>query len=147
VPVLFDESYAPEIGKAVTLRSGSDVTLIGTGLMVYRCLQAAEELAAEGVNARVLEVHTVKPLDVERVLQAARETGALVTSEEHSVVGGLGGAVAEAVSDAYPVPVKRVGIADKFAETGPYLEMLDRYGMAVSDIVAAAREAMVAKRG
>jgi transketolase len=147
VPVLFDESYTPEIGRAMTLRPGNDVTLIGTGLMVDRCLQAAEELAAEGVDARVLEVHTVKPLDVDSVLQAARETGALVTAEEHSIVGGLGGAVAEAISDAYPVPVKRVGIADKFAETGPYFEMLDRYGMAVSDIVAAAREAMVAKKG
>jgi transketolase len=147
VPVLFDDGYDPKIGQAITLRPGNDVTLICAGLMVSRCLDAAEALAGEGINARVLEVHTVKPLDVEGVLQAARETGALVTVEEHSIVGGLGGAVAEAVTDAYPVPVKRVGLADRFAETGPYFEMLDRYGMSVEDIAAAARQALAAKKG
>lgn len=146
VPVLFDDSYAPKIGEAITLRLGNDVTLICAGLMVSRCLEAADTLADQGVEARVLEVHTVKPMDVERVVQAARETGALVTVEEHSIIGGLGGAVAEAVSDSYPVPIKRVGIADKFAETGPYLEILDRYGMSVADIVAAARQALEMKR-
>jgi transketolase len=147
VPVIFDESYSPRIGEAITLRSGNDVTLIGTGIMVSRCLEAASELAEQGIDARVLEVHTVKPLDVDRVVKAARETGALVTAEEHSIVGGLGAAVAEAVTDNYPVPVKRVGIADRFAETGPYLPMLDRYGMSVADIVTAARQAMAAKKG
>lgn len=147
VPVIFDESYSPRIGEAITLRSGNDVTLIGTGIMVSRCLEAASELAEQGIDARVLEVHTVKPLDVDRVVKAARETGALVTAEEHSIVGGLGAAVAEAVTDNYPVPVKRVGIADRFAETGPYLPMLDRYGMSVTDIVTAARQAMAAKKG
>jgi transketolase len=147
VPVLFDDSYTPKIGKAITLRPGDDVTLICAGLMVSRCLDAAEMLSSQGIEARVLEVHTVKPLDVEGVVQAARETGALVTVEEHSIVGGLGGAVAEAVSDAYPVPVKRVGIADRFAETGPYFEMLDRYGMSVEDIVNAAQQAMTSGRG
>ncbi len=147
VPVIFDESYSPRIGEAITLRSGNDVTLIGTGIMVSRCLEAASELAEQGIDARVLEVHTVKPLDVGGVVQAARETGALVTAEEHSIVGGLGAAVAEAVTDNYPVPVKRVGIADRFAETGPYLPMLDRYGMSVTDIVTAARQAMAAKKG
>jgi transketolase len=145
VPVLFDEAYAPRIGEAIVLRPGDDVTLICTGLMVSRCLEAAEVLAGEGVAARVLEVHTIKPLDVDNVLSAAHETGALVTAEEHSIIGGLGGAVAEAVTDACPVPIKRVGIADRFAETGPYFEMLDRYGMSVEDIVAAARQAMAAK--
>jgi transketolase len=147
VPVIFDESYSPRIGEAITLRSGNDVTLIGTGIMVSRCLEAASELAEQGIDARVLEVHTVKPLDVDRVVKAARETGALVTAEEHSIVGGLGAAVAEAVTDNYPVPVKRVGIADRFAETGPYLPMLDRYGMSVADIVTAARQAIAAKKG
>jgi len=146
VPVLFDDSYAPKIGQAITLRPGTDVTLICAGLMVSRCLDAAEVLAGEGINARVLEVHTIKPLDVEGVLQAARETGALVTVEEHSIVGGLGGAVAEAVTDTFPVPVKRLGIADRFAETGPYFEMLDRYGMSVEDIAAAARQTLVIKK-
>lgn len=147
VPVLFDDSYHPKIGEAVTLRPGDDVTLICAGLMVSRCLDAAEVLAGEGINARVLEVHTVKPLDIESVLQAARETGAFVTVEEHSIVGGLGGAVAEAVTDAYPVPIKRLGIADRFAETGPYFEILDRYGMSVDDITTAARQALAAKKG
>jgi transketolase len=128
------------------VRTGNDVTLIGTGLMLSRCLEAADALAGEGIDARVLEVHTIKPLDVEAVLQAARETGALVTAEEHSIIGGLGGAVAEAVADAYPVPVKRVGINDRFAETGPYLDLLDRYGMSVQDIVGAAQEAIAAKK-
>jgi transketolase len=113
--------------------------------MVSRCLEAAEILAGRGIDARVLEVHTIKPLDVERVVQAAQETGALVTVEEHSIVGGLGAAVAEAVTDHYPVPVKRVGIPDKFAETGPYFELLDRYGMSVADIVSAARQAVAMK--
>jgi transketolase len=147
VPVLFDDGYDPKIGQAITLRPGKDVTLICAGLMVSRCLDAAEALAGEWINARVLEVHTVKPLDVEGVLGAARETGALVTVEEHSIIGGLGGAVAEAVTDAYPVPVKRVGLADRFAETGPYFKMLDRYGMSVEDIAAAARQALAAKTG
>jgi len=146
VPVLFDDSYNPKIGKAITLRPGDDVTLICSGLMVSRCLDAAQMLSRQGIEARVLEVHTVKPLDVESIVQAARETGALVTVEEHSIVGGLGGAVAEAVSDAYPVPVKRVGIADRFAETGPYFEMLDRYGMSIEDIVNAAQQAMTSKQ-
>ncbi len=147
VPVLFDDSYAPRIGEAITLRPGNDVTLIGTGLMVGRCLEAAEALSGEGIDARVLEVHTIKPLDVDSVLGAARETGALVTAEEHSVIGGLGGAVAEAVSDACPVPIKRVGIADEFAETGPYFEILDRYGMSVEHILVAARQAVAARQG
>jgi len=146
VPVLFDGSYAPRIGKVLTLRPGDDLALLCNGMMVSRCLEAAETLAAAGIEARVIEVHTVKPLDVSAVLAAARETGALVTVEEHSVIGGLGGAVAEAVADAFPVPVKRVGIADRFAETGPYGELLDRYGMSVGDITDAARSVLTLKR-
>jgi len=145
VPVLFDDSYTPRIGQAITLRPGDDVTLVCTGLMVSRSLEAAEALADEGIAARVLEVHTIKPLDVPRLEQAARETGALVTVEEHSIIGGLGGAVAEAVSAVYPVPIVRVGIADRFAESGPYFALLDRYGMSVADVVAAARQAVAAK--
>lgn len=146
VPVLFDDSYSPKIGEAITLRPGHDVTLVCTGLMVSRCLEAAEMLADQEIDAQVLEAHTVKPLDVDRVVQAARATGALVTAEEHSIIGGLGSAVGEAVTDIYPVPVKRVGLADRFAETGPYFEMLDRYGMSVADIAAAARQAVAAKQ-
>ncbi len=146
VPVIFGDLYEPKIGKGVVLREGTDVTIICCGVMVARCLEAAKRLAEDGTRARVVEMHTIKPLDVECVLQAARETGALVTAEEHSVVGGLGGAVAEAVADACPVPVKRVGVADTFAESGPYYELLDRYGMSVDDVAAAARQAVAAKR-
>jgi transketolase len=146
VPVLFDDSYAPRIGQAITLRPGRDVTLIGCGLMVSRSLEAAEMLAGEGIDARVLEVHTIKPLDVTRILQAARETGALVTAEEHSIIGGLGGAVAEVITAEYPVPLKRVGIQDRFTESGPYQALLDCYGMSVKDIVNAAQQAVTAKK-
>ncbi len=146
-PVLFDDSYTPQIGKAVMLRQGTDVTLIGMGMMLSRCLDAAEALAADGIKARVIEMHTLKPLDVACVRKAAAETGAIVTVEEHSVIGGLGAAVAEVVTDARPVPVKRVGIADRFAETGPYNDLLDNYGMSVDDITSAARRAIAAGRG
>jgi transketolase len=146
VPVLFDDNYAPRIGEAMMLRPGRDVTLIATGLMVSRSLDAASVLASEGIDARVLEVHTVKPLDVESVVQAARDTGALVTAEEHSIIGGLGGAVAEVVSEAYPVPIKRVGLHDRFAETGPYQNLLDCYGMNLQDVIEAARQAVAAKK-
>jgi transketolase len=146
VPVLFDESYAPRIGEAVTLRPGNDVTLICTGLMVSRSLEAAEILAQEGIEARVLEVHTIKPIDAKCIIQAARETRALVTVEEHNVIGGLGGAVAEIVCEEFPVPIKRVGIDDRFAESGPYFEMLDHYGMSTRDITIAAKQALIMKR-
>jgi len=146
VPLIFDEHYAPVIGKAVSLRSGDDVTIICNGLMVSRSLEAADILAAEGISAAVLEMHTVKPLDTEAIIAAARQTGALVTAEEHSIVGGLGGAVAETITDAYPVVLKRVGLADRFAETGPYSVILDRYGMSVQHVVAAAKSAVAAKR-
>jgi transketolase len=145
VPVLFDEAYNPRIGQALLLRPGRDVTLICCGLMVSRCLEAADLLLAEGIEARVLEMHTIKPLDTQAVLQAACETGALVTVEEHSIIGGLGGAVAETVCDACPVPVKRVGLADRFAETGPYPTLLDHYGMSLPDVLTAARQAVAIK--
>ena len=145
VPVLFDDSYAPEIGKAMTHRGGSDLTLVGTGLMLSRCLEAAEDLAAEGVDARVLEVHTIKPLDEAAVRAAAAETGALVTAEEHTIVGGLGSAVMEAVAEESPVPVVRVGIRDTFATTGAYMDLLEHMGLGTKDIVAAAYRALAAK--
>jgi transketolase len=141
VPVLFDETYAPRIGQAILLRPGGDVTLICCGLMVSRCLEAADLLQEEGIGARVLEMHTLKPLDTQAILQAARETGALVTAEEHSIIGGLGGAVAETVVEDHPVPVIRVGLRDTFAETGPYADLLNRYGMSIQHIVEAAKRA------
>jgi transketolase len=146
VPVLFDKSHPFQIGKGITLRQGGDVTLIANGTMVARTLEAADKLKELGIDARVLEIHTVKPLDVDLVMTAARETGCIVTAEEHSVIGGLGGAVAEVVSEQVPVPVVRVGIHDRFAETGPYAALMDRYGMAVADVVAAAKKAVGLKR-
>ena len=146
VPLIFDEAtYQPEIGKAIVLQPGRDLTLIGTGLMVSRCLDAAAILAKEGLSVRVLEVHTLKPLDRVKILEAAEETGALVTAEEHNILGGLGGAVAEVVTEASPVPVVRVGIADRFTESGPYLDLLNRYGLSVEDVVQAGHKALTLK--
>ena len=127
------------------IRPGDDVTIISTGAMLHYSLQAADQLQERGISARVINLHTIKPLDRACVLEAAARTGALVTAEEHSIVGGLGSAVAEVLSENAPVPLKRVGIADRFAETGPYEELLDRYGMSVGDIVDAARQALAMK--
>ena len=145
VPVIFDERHPFRIGEGVLLRQGGDLTLIGTGIMVARCLKAAEKLAGEGIEARVVEIHTLKPLDRDLILRCARETGALVTAEEHSVIGGLGSAVAEVVGEGLPVPLQRVGLQDCFAETGGYDELLARYGLDVGHIVAAARRVMKRK--
>ena len=143
---LHDETLEVEIGKGITLRQGSDVTIIGTGLMVYRCMRAAKILAEAGIDARVLEIHTLKPLDLDLVREAAEETGALVTAEEHSVIGGLGGAVAEALGGCCPVPIERVGIADTFCVTAPDVEsLLDNSGLAVADVVEAARRVTACK--
>jgi transketolase len=142
-----DADVAPKIGVAIPLRGGSDVTLIAAGTMAGRSLQAAERLAAEGISARVIEMHTIKPLDTDALAQAAEETGAIVTAEEHTVIGGLGGAVAEALGELAPVPLERVGIRDTFARTGPDPEtLMDAFGLGVEDVVAAARQAIARKR-
>jgi transketolase len=142
VPVVLGESHPFRIGEGVTLRPGADLTLIGTGIMLARCLQAAEDLAAEGIEARVVEIHTLKPLDQYLIMQCARETGAIVTAEEHSVIGGLGSAVAEVVGDSAPAPLERIGLQDCFAETGGYDEILARYGLGADHIAAAARRVL-----
>lgn len=145
IPV-HDRSTGLRIGRGIVRRPGGDVTIVATGTMVGRSLRAAEALASEGIEARVLEIHTVKPLDVELIRQAAEETGALVTAEEHTVIGGLGGAVAEALAQTHPVPLERVGIADAFARTAPDVDsLMDACGLAVTDVVAAARRAMARK--
>ena len=147
VPVIFGDLYEPSIGEGVELREGTDVTIIGCGVMVARCLEAAKQLAKDGTKARVVEMHTIKPLDREAVARCAVETGALVTVEEHSVIGGLGGAVAEALVEGEPVPMERVGLADTFAESGPYNELMDKYGLSIEAIVAAAQRAITRKQG
>lgn len=146
VPTVFDDSYRFEIGKGVQLVQGSDVTIIATGLMVGEALAAAEQLKNEGISARVINMATIKPLDKDIVIKAAAETGAIVTAEEHNIIGGLGGAVAEAVCETRPVPVLRVGVEDSFGMSGPAVELLKRYGLCAEKIVAKAKEAVALKK-
>lgn len=146
VPVIFDEAdYTFEIGKSVRLTEGDDVTIIATGLMVNEALIAAEQLRAEGIAARVINMATIKPLDREAVIAAARETGAIVTAEEHSVIGGLGSAVADVVCETVPVPVLRVGVEDVFGKSGPAVELLPLFGLCAANIAAKARDAVSRK--
>ena len=129
VPVINDTpDYKFEIGKGVVLREGKDVTIVATGLCVNSALEAAAILAKEGIEAKVINIHTIKPLDKELILNAAKETGKIVTVEEHSIIGGLGGAVLEALSEN-PVPVKRIGIEDTFGESGPAAKLVEKYGL------------------
>lgn len=144
--VVHDENYDFQLGKADLVRPGSDVSLIGTGVVLPRLLEAALQLATQGVEAEVLNIHTLKPLDAMAVRASAARTGCVVTVEEHNILGGLGGAVCEALSETGGAPVIRVGIPDTFAESGPYEELLDRYGLSGGHIVAAARRAMEARR-
>ncbi len=146
VPVVFDDDYKFEIGKGVELKEGNDVTIVATGLMVNEALEAYETLKAEGINARIINIATIKPLDKEIILKAAKETGAIVTAEEHSVIGGLGSAVAEYLSEAYPVPVLKVGVQDTFGKSGPANELLGIFGLRAKDIVAKAKEAVALKK-
>lgn len=145
-PVVFSEDFTFTLGRAVKLREGSDVTLVSTGIVLARMLKAADLLHTQGVSARVLSISTLKPLDEAALLAAAKETGAIVTCEEHNIHGGLGAAVCELTAGRIPVPVVRVGIPDTFAESGDYDLLLDRYGLSVDRIVQAAKEAMAMKR-
>lgn len=139
-PVLTSEEDPFDFGRAPVLRDGDDVALLACGIMVSRSLDAADALAAQGVEARVVNMSSIKPLDVETTLEAARETGALVTAEEHSVIGGLGGAVAEVVAQEYPVPLRIVGVQDTFGESGDGFELLDRYGLTAENVFKAAMD-------
>lgn len=138
--------YEFTLDKAAMLRDGADVTLAATGLMVQRAMAAAEMLAAKGVSARVLDFHTIKPLDTEAVLAAARETGCIVTSEEHSVIGGLGSAVASVCAENCPVPVVRHGVMDEFGRSGKALEVLEAYGLTAEVMVEKAMQALALKK-
>lgn len=141
VPVLHDEnSFRFEPGRAVTLREGSDVTVVACGIMVAAALEAAEQLAGEGISVRVLDVHTVKPLDVAALVEAARATGAVVTAEEHNIIGGLGSAVCEALAENHPVPVRRLGVRDTFGESGKPAALLEKYGLTAAHIATAIRD-------
>ena len=138
--------YKFEIGKGVTYREGKDVTIVATGFMSHVALEAAEILAAEGIDAGVINIHTIKPLDKELIVAAAKRSGALVTAEEHNVIGGLGAAVCEAVSEAYPVPVLRVGVEDSYGRSGKVPELLELYGLTKENIAAKARAAVAMKK-
>ena len=135
VPVINNNpDYKFELGKGVVLREGKDVTIIATGLPVANCLEAAEMLAADGIDAKVINIHTIKPLDEELVVAAAKETGKVVTVEEHSVIGGLGSAVCDVLSEQAPTKVLKIGINDVFGESGPALELIKKYGLDAESI-------------
>lgn len=141
VPVIYDESaYKFELGKGVELKDGSDVTIIATGLLVADALEAEKMLEKDGISARVINIHTIKPIDREIISKAAAETGAIVTCEEHNIIGGLGSAVAEVLCEECPVPMERVGVRDKFGKSGVPAQLLKDYGLTANDIVAAAKK-------
>ena len=147
VPVLHDpDTYRFEIGKGEVLRDGSDVTIVANGILVSMALTAADTLAAEGISARVINIHTVKPLDTELLCAAAAETGAVVTAEEHNIIGGLGSAVAETLAENCPVPMVRVGVRDSFGRSGKVPELLALYGLTPEALCDAARRAVAAKK-
>ena len=145
VPTLFENDYKFELGKGVQLKDGNDVTIIATGIEVEQSLNAASLLKQDGIDARVINIHTIKPIDKDIIIKAAKETGAIVTAEEHSVIGGLGGAVAEVLSENMPVPVKRIGIQDKFGKSGKPDELLEMYGLTAPHIAKAAKTAIAMK--
>ena len=146
VPTIFDESYDFAIGRAVIVRPGDDVSIFACGIMTAEALEAAEMLAAEGISAEVVNVSTIKPLDAETILASVQKTGCAVSAEEHNIIGGLRSAIAEALIDAYPVPMERVGVPDTFTESGKPAELLKKYGMTPADIAGAAKLAIQHKQ-
>mgnify|MGYP004686535547 FL=1 len=141
VPVINDnDDYKFEIGKGVVLREGKDVTIVATGLCVSSALEAADMLAEDGIEAKVINIHTIKPIDSDLLVEAAKETGKVVTVEEHSVIGGLGGAVCEVLSEKCPVPVKRIGVNDVYGESGPAVKLIEKYGLDGKGVYASVKE-------
>ncbi|MDU5105945.1 transketolase family protein [Clostridium sp.] len=147
VNIINDEStYKFEIGKGVTLADGKDITIIATGIMVDVALEAKEELKKDGINARVINIHTLKPIDKEILIKAAKETGAIVTVEEHNVIGGLGSAVSEVLSEEIPVPVLKVGVQDTFGESGLPDQLLKAYGLTANNVIEKVKKAITLKK-
>ena len=147
VPTINDSpDYKFEVGKGVCLADGTDVTIVATGLMVSVALEARELLAAEGISARVINIHTIKPIDREIIAKAAEETGAIVTAEEHNIIGGLGGAVTEVVCETKPVPVVRVGMNDTYGHSGTVPALLEAYGLTPANVAASAKKAIAMKK-
>lgn len=146
VPVINNrETYKFELGKGVVMNDGTDVTIVATGLMVNEALEAAKVLETEGISARVVNIHTIKPLDKELICKCAKETGVIVTAEEHSVIGGLGSAVAEAVTECCPVPVVKIGVNDVYGHSGPAVDLLREFGLSAENIVNKTKEAVKLK--
>ncbi|MEW6662167.1 MAG: transketolase family protein [Bacillota bacterium] len=146
VPQIYDSSYRFELGKASVLRQGEDAAVLACGVLVAPALQAAEILFNQGVRVTVINISTIKPLDVKAVVEAARQTRAMVTAEEHSVIGGLGSAVAEVLGEHYPVPLERLGVADTFGESGSPEELLEKYGLTVAGIIAKVERVIARKK-
>lgn len=148
VPVIFnEEDYKFEIGKGIMLEDGTDATIIATGVMVSAALEASKKLAEEGIRVRVINIHTIKPIDKDIIVKAAQDTGAIVTAEEHSIIGGLGSVVSEVLVENYPVPVEKVGIKDTFGESGNSDELLVKYGLTADNIIEAVKKVIERKRG
>lgn len=145
VPVIFDDSYEFEIGKGVVLREGNDASIIACGIMVNEAIKAHDLLKEEGINARVINMSTIKPIDQELIISAAKETGVIVTAEEHSIIGGLGSAVSEVVSENCPVIVRKVGVKDVFGESGTPNDLLNKHGLTASNIALNVKEAIAKK--
>lgn len=147
VPVINDsETYKFELGKGVVLREGTDVTIVATGLMVNEAVEAAKALELDGISAQVVNIHTIKPLDKELIAQCAEKTGLIVTAEEHSVIGGLGSAVAETVTEMCPVPVVKIGVNDEYGHSGPAVDLLKEFGLSAENIVKTVKESMNLKK-
>ncbi|MEJ8553943.1 transketolase family protein [Tepidibacter sp. Z1-5] len=142
VPTIFDENYKFEIGKGVEVLEGTDATVIACGIMVNEAMKAHDMLKEEGISLRVINMPTIKPIDTDIIIKAAKETKAIITAEEHSVIGGLGSAVSEVVVENCPVPVKRVGVKDTFGESGTPNDLLEKYGLTANDIVKAVKESL-----
>ena len=145
-PIIFDENYEFVLGKAVLLNDGVDLAILATGTMVYKALEAAKMLKRENVDACVLNIHTLKPIDKNVIIKIAKETGAIVTVEEHSIYGGLGGAVAEILAETYPVPMRIIGVNDEFGESGEYQELLKKHGLTSNYIFKSVKELLEMKR-
>ncbi|HBR04029.1 MAG TPA: transketolase [Ruminiclostridium sp.] len=146
VPVLYEENTKFEIGKGLTIKDGKNITLIATGFMVQQALEAAERLKAEGISARVIDLHTIKPIDTEIIVKAARETGAIITCEEHNIMGGLGSAVSEVVVRNAPVPMDFVGVEDQFGKSGKPQDLIVKYGLTPEKIVEKAKALLKRKK-
>ena len=140
MPDIYDENNKFEFGKGIELKEGKDVTIIATGIMVSVALEASEKLKNKGISTRVIDIHTIKPLDAEIIIKAAQETRGIVVAEEHNIIGGLGGAVAEVISENCPTKVLRVGVEDVFGQSGKANELLEEYGLTSEKIVAKAEE-------